>query len=401
MPKLLQINVTANWGSTGKIAEQIGVLAQKQGWESYIAYGRHMNASENKLIKIGSTIDTYEHYFENRFFDNEGCASRRATNKFINEIDKVEPDVIHLHNIHDHYLNFPILFKYIAEKNIPVVWTQHDLWAITGKCCYIPSTCERWKDNCFKCPLSDRYSLDRSYRNHQLKKNVFMGLSSLTIVPVSEWLGDAISQSHLKERPMQIIHNGIDLDVFKFKDQNAQNSYDIPDYKIVLLGVAFPWSERKGFRDFVELSKRLDERYVIVLVGLNEDQIKELPKNMIGLKRTQSQAELAGLYARADILLSLSYGETFGMTMAEAYACGTPSIVYDNTAQPEIVTPNTGRVAKTGDLEDVKRLVYEMAEFDFKAKHTVDCRARAEQMYDKDKCFEQYIELYERVLSTK
>lgn len=151
----------------------------------------------------------------------------------------------------------------------------------------------------------------------------------------------------------------------------------------------------------MELSKRLDERYVIVLVGLNEDQIKELPKNMIGLKRTQSQAELAGLYARADILLSLSYGETFGMTMVESYACGTPCIVYDNTAQPEIVTPNTGRVAKTGDIEDVKRLVYEMAESDFKAKHTADCRARAEQMYDKDKCFEQYIELYNRILNSK
>ena len=140
---------------------------------------------------------------------------------------------------------------------------------------------------------------------------------------------------------------------------------------------------------------------MIVLVGLNEDQIKELPKNMIGLKRTQSQAELAGLYARADILLSLSYGETFGMTMAEAYSCGTPCIVYDNTAQPEIVTPNTGRVAKTGDIEDAKRLVYELAESDFKANNTEDCRARAEQMYNKDNCFEQYIELYERILSTK
>ena len=398
MPKLLQINVTANWGSTGKIAEQIGVLAQKQGWESNIAYGRHMNASENKLIKIGSTIDMYEHYIENRFFDNEGLASRKATRTFVREIERINPDVIHLHNIHDHYLNLPILFKYIAEKKIPVVWTQHDLWAITGKCCYIPTTCDRWKNNCFKCPLANRYSLDRSDRNHQLKKNVLKSLSSLTIVPVSEWVGGFISQSHLKERPMQVIYNGIDLNVFKFKDQKALNSYDIPDHKIVLLGVAFPWSERKGLRDFVELSKRLDERYVIVLVGLNEDQKKELPQNMIGLKRTQSQAELAGLYARADILLSLSYGETFGMTMAEAYACGTPCIVYDNTAQPEIVAPNTGRVAKTGEIEDVKRLVYEMTESDFKAKHTIDCRARAEQMYDKDKCFEQYIELYNRIL---
>lgn len=397
MPTLLQINVTSNWGSTGKIAEQIGLLAQKHGWESYIAYGRHMNASKNKLIKIGSMMDATMHFLENRFFDNEGLASRKATRRFIQEIDKINPDVIHLHNIHDHYLNFPILFKYMAEKKIPVVWTQHDLWAITGKCCYIPTTCERWKENCYKCPLANKYSLDRSDRNHQLKKDLFKGLSSLTIVPVSEWLGRIICQSHLKELPLQVIHNGIDLNIFENKTQNAWKFYDIPDQKIVLLGVAFPWSERKGLRDFVELSKLLDERYVIVLVGLNNDQITKLPKNMIGLKRTQSQVELAGLYARADIVLSLSYGETFGMTIAEAYACGTPCIVYDNTAQPEIVTHNTGRMAKTGDIEEVKRLVYQMTKSDFKVNHTADCRARAEQMYNKEKCFEQYIDLYNQI----
>lgn len=127
----------------------------------------------------------------------------------------------------------------------------------------------------------------------------------------------------------------------------------------------------------------------------------DLPSNVIGLQKTQNQNELAELYSASDILLSLSYGETFGMTMAEAYACGTPCIVYDNTAQPEIVTPNTGRVAKTGDIDDVARLVYEMTECNFKAKHTADCRLRAEQMYDKNKCIEKYIDLYNRILNSK
>ena len=105
MPTPLQINVTANWGSTGKIAEQIGLCAMKHGWESYVAYGRMKNPSGSKLIKIGSQMDVYEHYAESVFLDNEEMASRHASKKFIKKIDEIKPDIVHLHNIHDHYLN--------------------------------------------------------------------------------------------------------------------------------------------------------------------------------------------------------------------------------------------------------------------------------------------------------
>ena len=153
MPKLLQINVTANWGSTGKIAEQIGLCAQKHGWKSYFAYGRMKNPSKNELVKIGNAFDVYEHYAESRLLDNEGVASRRATRRLLQRMDEIQPDIVHLHNIHDHYLNYPMLFRYLAEKKIPVVWTQHDQWATTGHCCYNLVGCERWKDECHDCPM--------------------------------------------------------------------------------------------------------------------------------------------------------------------------------------------------------------------------------------------------------
>lgn len=569
MPKLFQINVTANWGSTGKIAEQIGLCTQAHGWESYIAYGRMMNASKNELIKIGNAFDVYEHYAESRLLNNEGLASRRATKRLLKKMDEIKPDVVHLHNIHDHYLNYPMLFRYLAEMNIPVVWTQHDQWAITGQCAYILNDCEKWQNECYDCPLSKWYSLDRSQRNFRLKKLLMADIPSLTIVPVSEWLGDNIRRSHLKDRRIQVIHNGIDIKTFSPLPTNAYERYGIdkqkkivlgvaavwdvrkgindfyalakrlhadeyaivivgqrtedikkvengcqmvfvdrtqnalelaqlyssasvfvnPTYqdnypttnleaiacgtpvityrtggspeavdnstglvveqgdveglvyaierlsngdyedacrkkaetefdnskcfnpyiklynkllggcKTILLGVAAPWSDRKGLNDYIELSKELDNRFIIVLVGLTDAQIEKIPDNIIGIRRTQNQTELAYLYSMADILLSLSYGETFGMTMAEAYACGTPCIVYDNTAQPEIITPQTGRIANTGNVEEVVRLIYEMTDNMFKQKHTADCRRRAEECFDKDKCFEEYIELYNRILN--
>ena len=397
MPTILQLNCTSNWGSTGKIVEQIGQKAIEAGWECHVAFGRYSNPSVLNTTKVGNMFWTLEHYVENRLLDNEGLASRIPTKRFLKEVDKIRPDIVHLHNIHDHWINYRMLFKYLAEKRIPVVWTQHDQWATTGHCCYNLMGCERWKTECHDCPLSKWYSLDRSRQNFNLKKNLCEGLKSLTIVTVSEWLADIIRQSYLKERSIEVIRNGIDINLFKpiIADSIGDKRYE---NKTILLGVAAPWSERKGLQDYIALSKILPPEYVIVLIGLDKEQIELLPDNMVGVGRIQNQTELAAYYSMADILLSLSTGETFGLTMAEAYGCGTPVIVYDNTAQPEIVTSETGRVVKTGDIEALAATIQELCATDFKKHHSAACRQRAVEYFDKDKCFEKYVELYERLL---
>ena len=393
---LLQINVTANWGSTGKIAEQIGLLAMQHGWDSYIAYGRMMNPSKSKLIKIGSQWDVYLHYILGRFLDMEGLASKRATRKLVKDIERIKPNVVHLHNIHDHYLNYPILFEYLAARDIPVVWTQHDLWAITGYCYYVPEGCEKWKSGCFDCPLSRSIRVDKSRRNYGLKKKHFSSLKSLTLVPVSNWLSDIMKQSFLKDCDIKVIHNGIDTGVFKTQDQNIHQNYSVEGKKVVL-GVAHPWSERKGLKDYLSLSELLPDDCRIVLVGLSEEQRNNLPNNIIGLGVTQNVDELVMLYNMADIVLNLSYAETFGLTTAEGFACGTPGIVYNATASPELITSETGIVVEAGDIEGVAKAVLKILEKG-KSYYSAACRKRAEEYYDKDKCFENYVELYESLI---
>ena len=126
MPNLLQLNVTANWGSTGKIAEGIGNAAMLRGWESMIAFGRMQNPSTSQLIKVGSQSDVYLHYAKNRLFDGEGRGSIHATKNLLRHIDRYRPDVVHLHNIHDHWMNYPILLQYLKDTGVKVVWTFHD-----------------------------------------------------------------------------------------------------------------------------------------------------------------------------------------------------------------------------------------------------------------------------------
>lgn len=391
MPKLLQINATANWGSTGRIAEQIGLAAMASGWESCIAYGRYANTSESQTIKIGSYPGVIEHYLENRLIDNEGLASRSATRELIAEIKNWSPDIIHLHNIHDHYVNYEILFDYLNSNDIPVVWTFHDCWAFTGHCHYFDSVdCERWKTNCFDCPLN-RDLLDRSSRNYQKKAMLFKSCGNLTIVPVSDWLGSLVKESFLKEKPISVIHNGIDLKVFSPQLSNSKSRYRI-------LGVSNVWDERKGLRDFILLRQILSDECEIVLLGLNKQQIKRLPDSITGIERTTSLNKLIELYSSADVLVNPTYADTFPTVNLEALACGTPVITYKTGGSPEAIDVETGIVVKQGDVRGLAEAVLRLKEQPLSREA---CRARAERLFDKDKCFEKYISLYESLLADK
>lgn len=401
MPKLLQINVCSNWGSTGKIAEQIGLCAQAHGWESYVAYGRASNPSQNKLIKVGSKLDVYEHYAENRIFDNDGLASRWSTKKLVKTIAELKPDIIHLHNIHDHFLNYRILFEFFNSINTPVVWTLHDCWNFTGGCAYFDSVdCMRWKSGCGQCPLRKNKFVDRSQMHYQLRKNLF-GSKNLVLVPVSNWIGGFLSESFLKDKPVKVIHNGIDISRFKpFDNSRVNEKYGLAD-KFVVIGVALPWSARKGLDDFKKMAERLDDSFRIILVGLSDEQMKSLPEKVIGIKRTSNVTELAELYSAADVFVNSTYSDNFPTTNLEALACGTPVITYRTGGSPEAIDENTGAVVEQGNLGALCEKIKDFKSTDFKKNHSAACRKRAEECFDKDKCFEKYIELYEQILANK
>ena len=395
MPKLLQINVTANWGSTGKIAEQIGTCAIAYGWESYTAYGRMMNPSETRLIKVGSILDVYEHYAENLIFDNEGLASCSATNRFLRKIDEIKPDIVHLHNIHDHWLNYEKLFKYLNATDIPVVWTFHDFWPVTGHCAhFISVNCDKWQHECGSCPLS-KSLVDRSQRNFMLKKKLFLANKNLHIVAVSEWVGGLLKKSFLSNNDIRVIPNGINLNVFRPRPKSEiDNMYD---GKFVIIAVASQWKAGKGLEDYIAMSSLLKDDELIVLVGVDEKIKKSLPDNIVGISRTNSQSELVSLYSRADVVTSFSSAETFGLTIVEAFACGTPVVAYDNTAQATLVTEDTGYLVPTGDYSAAYQAIQSIRKKS-KQSYSDACQRLVAESYDEKQCTEKYINLYNEIL---
>lgn len=331
--KLLQINSVVNSGSTGRIAEEIGITAMQAGWISYIAFGRNNRPSKSNKIKIGTELDVKWHGVITRLFDRHAMASCGATKKLVKKIEEIQPDIIHLHNIHGYYLNIKILFDYLAKIDIPVVWTLHDCWTFTGHCSHFSFVgCDKWKTQCNKCqhkieyPAS--YGLNNSYNNFQLKRKLFTSVKNMTLVPVSSWLNGLLQESFLKIYPSQVIHNGIDLNTFKpINAKSVKDKYNLFD-KFVLLGVANDWTRKKGLDDFIKLNSLLIANEVIVLVGLTKKQTKLLPKNIVGIRHTESVKELASLYSCADIFINLTYQDSFSTTNLEALASGTPVITY-------------------------------------------------------------------------
>lgn len=401
MPTLLQINVTANWGSTGKIAEQIGVRALQLGWKSYLAYGRNSNPSQLSLIKVGNIPTVLWHYAANRLFDREGLESRLETRKFVEKIKEINPDIIHLHNIHDHWLNYPLLFQYLATLDIPIVWTQHDCWAFTGGCFhYTIAECEKWMSKCGSCKQKRSLMCDRTSDHYGNKQRLFLQIKNLTLVPVSIWLEGELKKSFFRDHHICTIHNGVDVSSFCPRpSSDIRTRFGMGNGNYVM-AVASAWSERKGLSDYIRLSRIVDDSLKIVLVGVTEKQAKTLPKSIITVPRTQNVEELAQLYTEASIILNLSYEETFGLTTVEGFACGTPGIVYNSTASPELISEDTGVVVEKGDVEAVSVAIRKILLRD-KSYYSIKCRDRAVQLYDKNKNFDKYLDLYHTLLKNR
>lgn len=405
--KIVQINSVLNWGSTGKIAEQIGVCIQESGNTSYIVYGRDKGPLNTKStpVKTSYSLDVYCHKIRSLLFDGQGLGSKYSTKKLIIKLKQIQPDIIHLHNIHGYYLNYPLLFDYLRSSNIPVVWTMHDCWGFTGHCTYFDMVnCEKWKSVCHNCSNLCDYPksfFDNSKRNYEKKKKIFTSLNNITMVPVSIWLGDLISQSFLGKYPIEVIHNGIDLSVFRIKENNLRSQLNL-DGKIVVLGVSSNgFSGRKGLTDFHKLANELPSIYQIIMIGLSEEEMKSLPQNIIGLKRTTNVEELVDYYNLSDVFINPTYSDNFPTTNIEALACGTPVITYNTGGSPEAIDDFTGYVVQKGNIGDLKNAI-EIIGSEFgkiKEQRQEYCRKRAVEHFNKNERFNDYVKLYQRILN--
>jgi glycosyltransferase involved in cell wall biosynthesis len=406
--KLLQIGIEVNSGSTGRIAEQIGSVAIKNGFESYITYARGFNPSESKVFKIGNKFSFYMHVLRTRIFGGHLNGSKLSTLKLINFVKLIRPDIIHLHQIHGYYLHVPLLFDFLKKYNKPVVWTLHDCWAFTGHCTYFSlerKNCNKWTYECNNCPKINNYPksiyFDNSRSSFHTKKRLFNSLQDLTIIGVSNWIANQAKLSFLNNNSTEIttVLNGVDTKLFYPRRNRMQilEKFNLDKSKLYLIAAGTTWIKAKGLEDYSKLSKMLHKNIQLILVGINSEIAAKMPSNIKCFERTESQDELAELYSISEILLCLSYQESFGLTPVEAMSCGTPAIVYDNTALPELITKDTGDIVETGNLElvffSIKKILNKGKEFYYQ-----ECIDRVNNKYDKEITYNNYIKIYNKLL---
>ena len=400
--RVLQITAFSGWGCTGRIALGIHNTLVSKGHESIIAWGRINTApSEVPTIKIGNRFDQQVHGLYTRITDKCGFGSQIATKKLIKQIDELRPDLIQFHILHGYYINLEILFNYIRNIKIPIVWTFHDCWAFTGHCPYFDLVgCEKWKNGCYECPQKSHHPtswlFDNSTWNWNKKRELFCGVDDLTIVTPSRWLESLVKESFLKSCKTMVINNGINLKDFKPTKGELLNKFHLQDSKIIL-GVSSTWAASKGLNDFCELASVLPKEYRIVLVGLNDEQIEALPESIIGIKRTDSVKELAELYTAASLFVNPTYEDNFPTTNLEALACGTPVVTYQTGGSTEAAGDNYGKIIPQGD----KRALFEyIISCEWQKISSTACVKHA-TVFDEKKRFAEYVNLYQEILQEK
>ena len=397
--KVLQITAFSGWGCTGRIALGIHKALEEQGHESIIAWGRTDTTLDSvHTIKIGNGLDQKMHGLYTRLTDKCGFGSIAATKKFIKQIDEFHPDLIQMHIHHGYYVNLEVLFNYIKEKNIPIVWTFHDCWAFTGHCPYFDYVqCEKWKTGCHHCEQKAHHPtswlMDNSKWNWEKKKELFTK-QNLTVVTPSEWLAGLVKQSFLKDCDVQVINNGINLNDFKPTTGELLKKIGVENKKIVL-GVSSTWVKSKGLDDFAVLANILPEEYQVVLVGLTKEQIAALPNNIVGIARTDSVAELAELYSAATVFVNPTYEDNYPTTNLEAIACGTPVVTYKTGGSTEIVMKSgMGAIVEQKDIEGLKNAIVGVGKNHISEK---DLYVLCSQEY----AFQKYVALYSEILVSK
>jgi len=390
--KVVQINAVCGYGSTGKICVGISKVLSARGIENYILYCS--GSSDYPLgIKCAEPFPKLQ-ALRSRVLGNYGFNSHRTTLRLIEELERIGPDVVHLHNLHGHNCDLEMLMGYFREKKTRLVWTFHDCWAFTAYCPhFVMAGCDKWKTGCHHCSQRRTFSwfVDRSRWLYEKKKEVFSGLD-LTIVTPSKWLAGLVKESFLKEYPVVVVNNGIDLEVFKPTPSGFRKRHQIREDQFLLLGVAIGWHPRKGADVFMRLARRLDpDRFRIVMVGTDDDIDRQLPANIISIHRTANQAELAEIYTAADLFVNPTREEVLGLVNIESLACGTPVLTFRTGGSPECISEKTGRVV---DCDDEDALFDEINRICFTRSFLLsDCLERA-KIFDENMKYCDYVQLY-------
>lgn len=399
--KVLQINAVCGKGSTGRICCELSEWLIANGHESKILFGSG-TSDYPYAKKIAEKTGIKIHGLLSRITGKQAAFSPFSTATAIKEIKRFQPSIVHLHNLHGNYINVKKLLRYLVKNDIPTVITLHDCWFFTGKCThYITKQCKKWQDGCRNCSQLKKdipsWFFDRTSKMWSEKKELFEAISRLGVIGVSDWITGEAKNSFLKNaKIIERIYNWIDLEVFYPRQEEVREKYGMPKDKFLVFCIGAGWNVNSSkYQDLLALSDKLDSDTQIILAGEISRNI-DLPKNITSIGYINSTDELAKLYSQADVYVHVSKEDTFGKVISEAMACGTPAIVYNSTACPELIGEDCGHVVEVGDIDGIKQAI-DTVKAVGKKHYSQSCVDFVKETFEKEKLIKETIALYERL----
>ena len=393
MMKVLQVNATYGLGSTGTIVRELKENCEANGFDCYVAYAKS-SVKFDRGYKIGNWFFNKLHALLARIAGKQAYFSFLPTLMFINFLRKLQPDVVHLHNLHSFYINLPMLLKYLAKNDIRTIITLHDCWWYTGGCFHYTAVgCSKWLDNCDNCPKryadTQAYLCDKASRVLSDRKKLLLAIPRLTVVGVSEWISNEARKSFLASKDILTIRNGIDHSIFKPTSSDLRKRLGLTD-KYIILGPASKWLDSKNRKVLQYFAANMQPDEILLLFGAEKTNVR-LPSNVKLFGYTRNKHELAALDTMADVFVNCTREDSLSLINIESQACGTPVVTFDATGPKETVDGKTGFSVTVGDPQSLYEKVMtlrEAADDDFK------CRAFVYEEFDKIKNNKNYIHLY-------
>jgi len=404
--RVLIVNTVYKRGGAAGIAQSLHrELNRLDGWESLFAYGRGPKTKEPGTVRFALQPEVYLHVALTRLIGLQGYGTWLSTRRLIRLIQEWKPDVIHFHNIHGYYLNLSIA-KAVDKLGIPVVWTLHDAWPLTGRCGYFLD-CDRWKSGCGRCPYLREYPktyFDSSAWMWSRKRKLLGEVWRPVIVTPSRWLADLVAEACDGRLRIEVIPNGIDTTVFRPADrlQARKELGLLEDGKIILFAAAKPSQRRKGIKYFFEALKYVQaDNWMALAVGGTVEFAKWVPQGVEvrQLGYVKGAEAIAKVYSAADLYCITSLADNFPTTVLESMACGTPVVGFAVGGIPEQVTEGCGQLVTLGDARALGKAITDLLADDTKRKKMGElCRKRAEQEYNLQLFIERHLALYRELV---
>ena len=400
--KVLQINSYYNFGSTGKIAKDINDYLQSIGEETYVCYT--METGFNKdgkthFFKYGLPAERYFGALITRFNGNRYGNAFLSTLRLKKYINKIKPDIVHIHCPNSYDVNLYSLIKFLKVNKYNTVITEHAEFYHTGNCAYA-FECDKWVRGCSDCPRL-YYSIkskviDATARNWKRMKKAFCGFDTAVLAPVSGWLGERTAISGITENiKCKAVLNGINTDYFKYYEPD-EISEEIKGYftkKTVLFVTSDFNSPVKGGNYVLELAKMLPEYNFLVVCSGEVDTLGLSNVKHIGF--IKNQKDLATVYSLADVTLLASKRETFSMPVAESLCCGTPVVGFFAGGPESIAIEEYCDFVEYGNIEMLKEALIRQMNSDYNPK---EIAIKAKDKYSFKTMARCYCELYRELL---